>query len=235
MQVQAPTPPVPPQVTAPSPATTSAITAVQGIPHTVQEMAALRAARSEMSNQLISVQGRRDDLAQQLRSAGPVDREGLQSRITQLDQRIMNLEHEIDVSGQAIIAAPPSLLASTQTASEVASFIGVSPGEVAPLTALFMVAVLAPIAIGFGRMMWRRGRSAPASAASPETNKRLERIEQAVDAIAIEVERISEGQRFQTRLMTERQPNLALGAGQAPAEPIRVREYEPLRANTPQA
>lgn len=33
---------------------------------------------------------------------------------------------------------------------------------------------------------------------------RLARLEQAVDAIAVEVERISEGQRFLTRLQTER-------------------------------
>jgi hypothetical protein len=33
---------------------------------------------------------------------------------------------------------------------------------------------------------------------------RLERIEQAVDAIAVEVERISEGQRFTTKLLSER-------------------------------
>ena len=33
---------------------------------------------------------------------------------------------------------------------------------------------------------------------------RLERIEQAVDAIAVEAERISEGQRFTTKLLSER-------------------------------
>jgi hypothetical protein len=36
------------------------------------------------------------------------------------------------------------------------------------------------------------------------TDARLERIEQAVDAIAIEIERISEGQRFTTKLLSER-------------------------------
>jgi hypothetical protein len=36
------------------------------------------------------------------------------------------------------------------------------------------------------------------------TQQRLERIEQAVESIAIEVERISEGQRFTTKLLAER-------------------------------
>ena len=37
----------------------------------------------------------------------------------------------------------------------------------------------------------------------PEVQNRMTRIEQAVDAIAIEVERMSEGQRFTTRLLAE--------------------------------
>jgi hypothetical protein len=37
----------------------------------------------------------------------------------------------------------------------------------------------------------------------PEVTSRLERIERAVEAVAIEVERISEGQRFTTRLLSE--------------------------------
>lgn len=37
-----------------------------------------------------------------------------------------------------------------------------------------------------------------------EISQRLERMEQAIDAIAVEVERIAEGQRFTTRLLSER-------------------------------
>jgi hypothetical protein len=36
------------------------------------------------------------------------------------------------------------------------------------------------------------------------TDARLERMEQAIDSIAIEIERISEGQRFTTKLLSER-------------------------------
>ena len=36
-----------------------------------------------------------------------------------------------------------------------------------------------------------------------EVTGRLERMEQAIEAVAIEVERISEGQRFTTRLLSE--------------------------------
>ena len=42
-----------------------------------------------------------------------------------------------------------------------------------------------------------------------ERDRRLERIEHAIEAMAIEVERISEGQRFVTKLLAERQRELA--------------------------
>jgi len=43
------------------------------------------------------------------------------------------------------------------------------------------------------------------SSAQPfELEARLERIEQAVDAIALEMERVGEGQRFVTKLLAER-------------------------------
>jgi hypothetical protein len=50
-----------------------------------------------------------------------------------------------------------------------------------------------------------------------EVMNRLERIEQAVDAIAVEVERISEGQRFTTKLLSEGRGANALSAG-APSQ-----------------
>jgi hypothetical protein len=44
-------------------------------------------------------------------------------------------------------------------------------------------------------------------------NGRLERIEAAVDAIAVEVERISEVQRFSARLQSEKKPERLPGSG----------------------
>lgn len=55
----------------------------------------------------------------------------------------------------------------------------------------------------------------------PLAEARLARIEQAVDAIALEVERISEGQRFTTRLLSEQ--------SHAPLKPLQRQ----LSQNTP--
>ena len=43
------------------------------------------------------------------------------------------------------------------------------------------------------------------------SDQRLARVEQAVESIAIEIERISEGQRFVTKLLNERTPSPSEG------------------------
>ena len=54
------------------------------------------------------------------------------------------------------------------------------------------------------RIEGRAHSSAPTFA--PEVSERMERMERAVESIAIEVERVSESQRFLTKLLAEREP-----------------------------
>ncbi len=65
---------------------------------------------------------------------------------------------------------------------------------------LFMLLAIIgfPIARAYARRI-DRGESIP-----KEVTARLERMEQAIDSVAIEVERISEAQRFTTRLLADR-------------------------------
>jgi hypothetical protein len=75
---------------------------------------------------------------------------------------------------------------------------------------------------------WLARSQHSAQAAAPEHEYRLEQrlasIDHAVQAIAIEVERLGEGQRFTTRLLAERMPQDA-------APPRRAPEYR--RVDTP--
>jgi hypothetical protein len=64
-----------------------------------------------------------------------------------------------------------------------------------------VIAIGVPIARAIARRMDRKSL-APAGA-DADTRSRLERIEHAVDAIAVEVERISEGQRFTTKVLAD--------------------------------
>lgn len=67
------------------------------------------------------------------------------------------------------------------------------------------------------RASGRRAALPVARAAPPDLDARLQRIEQAVETIAIEVERVSEAQRFSARLLAERGPSPAA----SPASPGR--------------
>ena len=61
-----------------------------------------------------------------------------------------------------------------------------------------------PFAIALARRVWVRG-GRRTTVVDLENSPRLQRIEQAVESIALEVERIGEGQRFTTKLLAERE------------------------------
>ena len=72
------------------------------------------------------------------------------------------------------------------------------------LLALFGVVSVTVITIARSWWSWVSGNAKRANGSpSPLADDRLARLEHAVDAIALEVERISEGQRFTTKLLSE--------------------------------
>jgi hypothetical protein len=77
------------------------------------------------------------------------------------------------------------------------------PEIVVPLGA-FATAIICAIGIPLARSYARRMDADSRNPRLPtEVTDRLERMEQALDSVAIEVERISEGQRFTTKLLSE--------------------------------
>ncbi len=78
---------------------------------------------------------------------------------------------------------------------------------------------LASIVGGFIRAYSKRlERGADQPKVPAEVTQRLERMEQAIDSIAVEIERISEGQRFTTKLLSDRtQAAGGLPAGGGPS------------------
>ena len=77
------------------------------------------------------------------------------------------------------------------------------PEIVVPLGAFVCAIILAigvPLARAFSRRMDAESRN---PRLPTEVTDRLERMEQALDSVALEVERISEGQRFTTKLLSE--------------------------------
>jgi hypothetical protein len=78
-------------------------------------------------------------------------------------------------------------------------------GVLVPIVMFSMIPVVA-IGVPIARAFARRLESKPTASIPHDVAARLERMEQAIDSIAVEVERISEGQRFTTRLLAERVP-----------------------------
>src|SRR5690349_15383182 len=180
------------------------------MPRTARDIDALKSRRDELSNQLQSVDSRRSKLLSQLKQTGdPTAIKGLEARLSLLDARQLQLESDIAQTGQQLSGASAGMIATTQPVFNG----GLSSNQVMGLSVLSIIFVLFPLATGVGRAIWRRSaKPAVPPAALTETAQRLERLESSIDAIAIEVERISEGQRFVTKLLSEAQPAPAIGA-----------------------
>ena len=71
------------------------------------------------------------------------------------------------------------------------------------ITGIVMVLGI-PLVIVHARKVWARDSASTQHESSSMSDHRLERIEQAIDAMAVEVERIAEGQRFVTKLLSDR-------------------------------
>ena len=232
---QAPIPPTPPAPPAPptirfgGPGGTTIELPTR--PLTARDVQALRQRGSELSRQLTSANNRRNELSNALEDAEGINRQGIEQRIAQLDQRIMSIEADIAQNGRLLASAPPSSLpVSTETGGGSGAPMNLNPGQVTGIAVVGTIFVLFPIAMATARNIWRRGSRPAAAPISTESAERMERLEQAVDAIAIEVERVSEGQRFMTRLLTEGSAP-ALSVGQKMAEPVRLPDRESLRAS----
>lgn len=194
--------PATPQPTGVDVGTPTPITVAQ--PKTRAEVQALKAKRSELSNQLESAADRRENVAEELSKASAVARPGLEARLKTLDTRIVQLEQEIAANGRALANAPLELVPSEAAAPEP-RYGPFTAGQLTAITIVGTLFVLAPLAFAAARAMLIRARQPKLTPEMIEATRRMERMEQAIDTVAVEVERISEGQRFVTQLMAKSQ------------------------------
>ena len=190
-------------------------------PLTARAVEAIRARRKELSSQLISAADRREELVEALRGApsGPA-RTGIEERIRLLDARILQLEADIAETGAQLTSAAAGTVAVGPPPEQP---FALSAGQITAISIVFILAVLGPLTFALARRVWPRGGvEASDGPALERIAERMSRLEQALETVAIEVERVSEGQRFVSRLLSER-GSPALGAGEQPAEPVRIR------------
>jgi hypothetical protein len=252
LSLQAPSPTPPPAPATPAPATPAPAAQSTSpdilqphqfdVPRNADGASWLAKIGSQLSDQLISARGRRFELSKQYEVATGTNREGLAAQLRILDRRIEQLELDIAEVGRLKTQMPPT----SGTAQPIdwnfgPRFAGTPPGVLPALLAFFVVF---PLAMTGARWLWRRSAKPVAPPGWTDAADRLERVEQALETIAIEVERVSEGQRYISRILTQQaggvpatapelnggQPIPALGAGspdpivmQQQREEVRVR------------
>lgn len=219
---QPPAPAAPPAPGTPAPAIAGQVS-FPAIPMTQADVDALRGRGRELSNQLRSAQGRRDDLARELRTADDgVSKTGIEQRMQVLDGRLAQIEADIAANGQRLAAAPSGLLANATSEGAPSRNDRTGPfssGQLTAVSIVFTLAVLMPMALAMARALFKRSVVQKPSPQVLESAERIERMEQAIDAIAVEIERISEGQRFVTQTLAKR-ADVPMLAGEKAAQPL---------------
>lgn len=191
---------------------------------------AVKNERSELRSQLGSLESKRSELTSTLSDSDtPTSaKAGLESRIKDVDARIVLVDQQIAQADAAVAkaASVPGAIV------EPPPYVRDGPPEsIYAIPIVFTLCVLMPISIAYARRIWKRG----ATIVSPVPQKvqdRLDQLSEAVDSIGLEVERIGEGQRFMTRVLTDHN---AKGLGAGAAQPIAVPQRNLELATVPRA
>ena len=169
----------------------------------------LRQMLQELRSQRSDYASRRSNLGDSYESATGANKEAMGERLKTVDQIIIRYENEMARVGGAIVARGGGSTVEPPPGTAIPSNY-MSEDDAAGMAFGFSFATLVLTFFFVRRYFRRKYAGAPALGRQQQpnllaSNERLERIEQAVDSIAIEVERVSENQRFMTRLMTETQ------------------------------
>jgi len=185
------------------------------LPVTSLDVSALRERVDELRSQLRNVTNERSTLSAQLRGARPgPDASGLESHIAQLDTRTLGIESDMADLNRALAAAPNGLYqTSTSTAPPAGHYGQLSASQQTGIAVVGMIFVGAPLVIATAMIAMQRLARRPVQQVPKEVADRLENMERGIEAVAIEVERIGEGQRFVTQLMSDRAKRAALPEG----------------------
>ena len=169
--------------------------------------------REEIRDQLRELSGRRNELQEQRAGVSAAKGADLDARIVVIDQRSAQLEQELfaanDMITRGLTSSGTGTLAPDVMADAARAAATNAVRETAVMTTLSLVALFA-VWQGLRRFF----RSGQRPAVAQDNSPQLAHLQQSMDAIAVEVERISEAQRYTAKLMNER------GLGTGNAQPV---------------
>jgi hypothetical protein len=183
-------------------------------PDVLPELERLQAQAAELRVKAGDLQVRSDQIRRQRDEAKSADR-------PMYDKQFADAQHELNVvQGQLGVAmskvADLEHARDMMQAREAQQVLTVPPPPPDPFDAAQLRGIeiggfvlMIPLVLAFARRIWRGGKRAPSF--DFDASPRFQRMEQAIESIAIEVERIGEAQRFTTRLLSERQPESVAG------------------------
>jgi hypothetical protein len=197
------------------------------------DLSALTAQLADLTVQRAGLKAQWDGLYRQLDRMLPTNpaRPAIQQEWSQIGSQLAAMDGQIAAINARIQQKAGRPIGIAETRDQPAGRGGPDPDLAVAGGIAIMLALILPLSIAYAIRMLRRN-PAPKPGRTEDFAPRFDRLEQAVDAIAIEVERVSEGQRFVTKILADRpavdsgQP-LAIGAGAA--EPIRVQERQGVR------
>lgn len=191
------------------------------VPKTQTEVDALVRQRDEISSQLTNVNERRQELVSEIRaSPDGVARTGLEDRLRILDQRLIQLESDLAITGRQLAGAPADLVAFAQRETPSPVSRSSSDWEEGLMTGGFFTLLAVGVYTLIRRYRRRKQPKKRTSELPSDSAQRLERLEQGMEAIAIEIERVSEGQRFVTKLLSESPQPVGLNSRIAQPEAV---------------
>lgn len=171
---------------------------------------AFREARGVVEDRLEDLQDRRQEIVQRLRqgAASDVDRTGLDQQLAQIDQQIAMANIQLAEADAQVVAAAAIPGAVVPDPPDDPWRNG-PPEDVVMMTIFMASMLLLPVMIAYARRIWRRSAKTEVTL-PPVLVERMESLERSMDTVAVEVERIGEGQRFVTQLLADRAKSAAL-------------------------
>jgi hypothetical protein len=187
----------------------------QGPPTARQMYLAAKAVRESLGNSLGRLQDKRRDIANELANEETkgLDRSGLEARLKDIDARILDMDKQIAVAdaNQAQAAGFPGAAVEPPQPRRPGP-----PEEFYGVLAFGIFVFGFPISLAYARRIWRRSAKTTVTL-PPDVAARMQAMEEAIEAVAVEVERVGEGQRFMTQALSD-------GSRSAPPLPVRKRE-----------
>jgi len=178
------------------------------------QLAPLRTKANDLRLRISDLSDRQSQLTDPgTRRTAFLDRPALDREIAKVRHELSSAQIQLETTNQQIqsldLARDMERAFSLQGPATIATTapfenFPIGPKEIMTISSGVFILLL-PLVLVLARRLWVRGGRAQVM--DLENSPRLQRIEQAVESIALEVERIGEAQRFTTKLLADRQPD----------------------------